>query len=383
MWRLGMRGLIGMGLAVATAGAQGAGTPRIPAVAQWSLSAAPTLTIGTEGDSSSEFTRIVGLLRTRDGAIHVNDFQSPLRIFGPDGKFRRSYARRGSGPGEAQFIFWFGESRDTLLLFDPGNARITRFRTDGTLIRTTPIPGALEQSTGMEGRTADGAWIAFLVPSMTGFERSTGVVRPPTSVAAFPPSLEGRPRILTTIPWDAMLHVPMGKGSTAAQPPFGASHVVAIGRNTVWIGDNATDSIRSFDPATGRIVATAHTPWPEVQVTRSMLNSERERRLARNISKEAKAITAAVFAGDNAPKTLPRYGGALVDADDHLWVSAYALPTDASVSWWIHDAAGRPIASIALPRRFRLFQAGRDWVLGSFSDDDNVETVQLYRLEKR
>ena len=28
--------------------------------------------------------------------IHVNDFQSPLRIFGPDGKFRRSYARRAN-----------------------------------------------------------------------------------------------------------------------------------------------------------------------------------------------------------------------------------------------------------------------------------------------
>lgn len=402
MWRARGRGaratwtscMASMLVALATMGAgsparlsaQGTAPSRPVAAAQWRLSASPTVTIGSEGDSTSEFVRIVRLLRTEDGAIHVGDFEGPLRIFGPDGRFRRSYARRGGGPDEVQFASWLGTWRDTLFVVDPGNARLARLRRDGTLIRTERLAGGVEQWGGVVGRTDAGEWIVELPPLGLDGPQQAGVHRWPVPIAVLASSMQGPPRLLATMPREASLELPVtsgGRGFVSSRPPFGPTLVVATGRRVVWIGDTATDSLRGFDVATGRVVARLRVPWPEVPVTRPLLNAERERRLARNRSKEAKAITARVFDGDYAPRTLPRYGAALVDADDQLWVGAYPMPAAATVPWMVYDAAGRPIASVALPQRFRLFQAGRDWVLGSYIDEDDVETVRLYRLEKR
>lgn len=43
---------------------------------------------------------------------------------------------------------------------------------------------------------------------------------------------------------------------------------------------------------------------------------------------------------------------------------------------------GRLLGTLRLPRNFEVFEIGADYVLGLARDDNDVETVELYRLER-
>jgi hypothetical protein len=48
----------------------------------------------------------------------------------------------------------------------------------------------------------------------------------------------------------------------------------------------------------------------------------------------------------------------------------------------VFDAEGRQLGTLAMPPRFRLTDAGPDYVLGVGRDDMDVEKVQLFRLDR-
>jgi hypothetical protein len=60
--------------------------------------------------------------------------QSRIVVFGPDGKYRHSIGRRGSGPGDFNLAGIKRIVGDTVYAFDPTLDRVTLFHTDGTLI---------------------------------------------------------------------------------------------------------------------------------------------------------------------------------------------------------------------------------------------------------
>jgi hypothetical protein len=67
----------------------------------------------------------------------------------------------------------------------------------------------------------------------------------------------------------------------------------------------------------------------------------------------------------------------------NLWVQEYRMPGDNTPPRWsVFDIDGIPLGEVAYPDGFSPLDIGSDYVLGVWSDADDVEHVQLYDLIK-
>ena len=91
-----------------------------------------------------------------DGRFYVVDSGSNrIAVFDESGAYVTSYGRRGSGPGEFEWMSWQGFVGDALSIFDSNLQRITRLGLDGELIEvitppTTRAMANLERAVGGE-----------------------------------------------------------------------------------------------------------------------------------------------------------------------------------------------------------------------------------------
>ncbi|MGH7581841.1 MAG: 6-bladed beta-propeller [Gemmatimonadales bacterium] len=65
----------------------------------------------------------------------------------------------------------------------------------------------------------------------------------------------------------------------------------------------------------------------------------------------------------------------LTDGSGRFWSHPYGQP-----SWTVYAADGKPIGSVALPPRFKVYAIGSDYVLGKLLDEDDVEHVEVLRV---
>ncbi len=130
-----------------------------PATRAWPDGTQPVieeqLRIGSAGgDAAYQFGQIAGLDVGPDGSLYVLDQQAgSIRVYDPSGQFVRDIGRSGSGPGElsqAAMGLMF-DQEGMLLVPDPLQQRINRFRTDGSpageymMVFTEGIPMKFEQ----------------------------------------------------------------------------------------------------------------------------------------------------------------------------------------------------------------------------------------------
>lgn len=115
-----------------------AGTPPT-----WSLERA--VVVGAIDAGPAAFGRIRSIVADGDGTIYVADnLANEVRVFGADGSYVRTIGRRGGGPGEFGDLYSLAWLGDELVAMDPRNARLGRFRKDGSWvqgIRHYPITG--------------------------------------------------------------------------------------------------------------------------------------------------------------------------------------------------------------------------------------------------
>ena len=96
--------------------------------------ATPTLSIGAvEGDEHERLYRVAAAQVLDDGSILiVNRGSQELRLYGPDGTHRRSFGRRGNGPGEFRMPIHVRRTGDTVSVWDYQLRRMSRFGLDRT-----------------------------------------------------------------------------------------------------------------------------------------------------------------------------------------------------------------------------------------------------------
>lgn len=82
------------------------------------------------------------------------------------------------------------------------------------------------------------------------------------------------------------------------------------------------------------------------------------------------------------PPTFPAHGSTLLDEEGQLWVEEFRKDEGAASRWIILSPDGAIIASLSLIPRFTPMHAGRDYVLGIWKDEMDVEHVRLHRLER-
>ena len=237
---------------------------------KWSLSPTPLTSIGGGSGASEMLTRVVTVRRLSDGRILLWEPRpASVRLFNTDGRFSRVFAREGGGPGEVRDAIWIGAVKDTILVFDRTQQRLTRFDSTGRVLSTAPLRiagGAVAYS--VIGRWPRGSFL--LRSSDPGYSgRGVSGVRRDSTWVAVADSAGQIVQRLFRVPGAASFTKRLsGGGAYVAQQPFGASGLVAVGGRTVWVGDNATPSIVQYD-ARGRAIQRVTVPFRSLSVDRN------------------------------------------------------------------------------------------------------------------
>lgn len=371
--------LLGLALALSLAACTSETSTPTASVAQWELDSA-AITIGRDERVEALLERVTGASRLPDGSILVADLgEAPLRRFGADGALLERTARRGPGPGEMIYLARMFRCGDALFTYDIEGRRISVLSLEGRYLREFrfAVPEGQQvpyiSACNQEGRFAHLGW-GSLRP-IAGTHRDTV----PVWTTAIP---DGPPTIIDSVPSSERWGQTYNGRVVGAMPlPFGKQPVVGIGRTRIYVGSGDTFTIRVYS-LDGTRVDSLHLDAPPQPVTPADIRDRIERYVLER-GESVRAQTERESAEIVYPATHGAFTDLVVDADDHVWVRAYAPPASTTVSWQVFAPNGRHTATAVLPRDLTVFEIGRDYVLGKYLDPvEEQPLVRLYRLRR-
>jgi hypothetical protein len=352
----------------------------------WQLSETPVLSIGElEGDPNYQLFQVYDARRLSDGRIVVaNSGSNELRFYDKKGRFKGATGRKGGGPGEFQGLadVW-ALADDSLLTYDFRNNRISVFDPSGEFVRS------------------------FQLQSLTGGKSSPGLVAPfadgslliHARTMEFSPQTEGGLRrdsvlYLRCDPTGALLdslgwfpgpewYVKSDEGIMAASSrAFGRSPVATAAADAFYFGSSDNYEIARYD-GTGELRRLIHRTHVNLGVTPDDIEGWIEERLAGMNDENQRTFWERLYADMPFPETMPAYERLLVDDEGSLWVEDYRRPADEQPRWTVFDPQGVMLGEVETPLNFQVYQIGSDFVLGRWTDELDVDHVQLYKLKGR
>lgn len=385
-WSVAILGIaLAPGLVVAprnTRGASGATTASQQSrAAEWSLSSSPLLSIGGGSNPNEALTRVVSLARLRDGRILLWEPRpASVRLFGANGRFIRTFAREGAGPGEVRDAVWIGLAGDTVLIFDRTQRRLTRFSPNGEVLTIVPFRVADNGHTySVIGRWQSGTYVLRSVDGGFSGLRADGVRRDSAWVALTDSGGGGLRRLVEFPGATTFTKATPNGGAYFSRQPFGDDGLTAIGKDVVWVGDNATPTLVGYDRL-GQPKYRVTVPFESTPVERRAADERREREMGTARSAAVQTLINAKYAA--LPKTTPYYNGIAVAPNGDLWVTSFAPYDKVAAQVAVLSPEGTIRARLRLPARFRVIQVDVDLVTGVYRDEDDVEYVQVYRIQR-
>jgi hypothetical protein len=367
--------------------------PRWKASETLHLAPEPSLVIGIQSGEMYEFSHIAGSARLSDGRIVVADGGSnTLRFFDSSGVFIKSAGGHGGGPGEFQNLQSFyvlpgdtlvaGGLRGDLSWFSgtgrylsqhtmvnpPINTGAAGFPVvlaplDGSGSRAvTAVPRALPRSVGAR-------WVDSITPVIVNGQnavtRSLSVV--PSMELAMS---EGNPKPVwfrsnATYASDGH-HFYLGFGTEYAIRVYSTSGVLQRILRRHWVPVRVTS----------KDIDTYVTEWGKRWIKSTGAAADAERESLRN---------------DVYARNVPAFSQFIADRVGRLWVreahlgdapgsgGLNTMPLVAS-TWSVFDDGGHWLGDVTMPARFFPRDIGADYVLGTALDDDDMQTVAMYRL---
>lgn len=323
----------------------------------------PVLVIRSEASSADPaFLRAADGVRVASGVVAIVDPLLPgVRFFGPTGLRLSAVGRLGTGPGEFQSPLWIGQcSGDSLFVRD--GQRMTVLSATGTFVRSYLLRGAPS---------------ALISCSLSG---TIAVVQLPRSLRANPAGVE--PRYIGAL-WlmdtrgdtsKTLGDIPLGETR-----PLGRLTRLAITADRLFVGTAESAFVDVLD-LNGRHLATVEVGGePRRPTTRN-----RERAIDRMLGDWTSGREEArrYLQQFPVPEGLPPYTELLADPAGGLWV-VRSSPGDSTTMVRVLTVDGRPRGDIALPADTRVFEVGRDYILGVYQTDDGTELVAMYRIRRK
>ena len=358
---------------------------------RWSLATTPTVLLGDGSSAAEEFDRITDAVRTPTGEIVVGDGATrELRVFSAAGAHLRTLSRSGEGPGEFRSLGPMSAAGDSLYVIErpPGPSLLHLFTASAGFVRRVRLR-ATNDRVGFSGiaRLANGA----LLVSRGGMRVVTpppvgALARDSMTLGLLDPAKESV-LWLGTFPGNTWLGYALPPGSAAVSQsltrfPFGSSIVYAAAGNRVWIGNSENGVIQIFD-AMGEPVGTTQAPVRARQLSREALEQSRSQTLASAMDPVAKARISAVYSQAARGGAAPYFSRFVPGPNDELWIESFQEAESAQTAVIVLDRAGAPLATLDLPPRATLLQAGTDYVLVMQRDRDDLETVAMYQVRRR
>lgn len=359
----------------------------VGAQATWVVDSTPILDVpGIRTGGTVNFGYAAGGIRLADGGLLIADrAENSIRVFDASGRLVRSMGRTGDGPDEFRSMMWVGRcGGDSLMIWDLGKRRATMVGATTSSMRQFTVPmGDTAQppfkfSCSSRGtmvyqstpRPLRGARPNADNPFIMSVANAVYVVGPDGAVL----------RRLGDLPGGEVVPMTSPSGGRGAAPrPLGrASHVAAIG-DAVAIS-SADSAFVSFVDATGK--STRH----DVPVTlRAPTQAEFDAAIEALASMSPAANrqeAISQLAAIPMPARLPPISALYSDTEGLLWVQT-TPPGGRALDFLVLQREGRLVARVRVPRGLTLFDIGRDYVVGSYTDSADEMHVAVFRLRRQ
>ena len=371
---------------------------RARAPAGWVVDSVPEFQIGeVGGDDPYLFSRIEGVQEFSDGRVVVLDRANcELRFFGADGVFLEQKGGRGEGPGEFQprsscdlepspgNDSLYVHVRSTVSLFD-GYGRFSR-----RVTASSWVGRILPRVFGVAGGRFLGHDRSLPLANENPAARTAGMAPEPAMAYYALFDLDtGRPVWEGSFQGAHEYRILEGAGDRLYYLPFDIWPAAIMGRDGFFLtlGENQGPEILEYDLSGGlrRIIRLAEAV---VAPSREQIGKLVEFRLAPwDPTPEDRELFTEVQLGDYAemplPEIMPAFSRLLVDEVGWLWAELYRFDVRAPKTWLVFDPNGEGHGSVDMPPDLDVRQIGRDFVLGVWLDELEVEYVRRHALTGR
>jgi len=355
------------------------------AQATWVVERAPILDVsGVSSSGAVTFANATGGTRLSDGRLLIADRgENSIRVLDATGKLLQSVGRTGDGPGEFRSMLWAGRcGADSLLIWDLGRRQATMIGSSGAIVRQFPVPatGDSAQSPFQFSCSPRGA-IAYRSAPRRGAPHPQNPNIMGVTAAAYRIRSDGSiAQRLGEVPAGEVVTMVSPNGGRGAVPrPLGRTSSVASLDDAVIISsaDSASVTIVRGDGRASHhalpisLRAPTRAEFDEaVQATASMAPPQMRQAVVQQM---------AVIP---PPERLPPISGLSVDSEGLVWVQT-TPPGAATLDFLVMQADGRIVARAQVPRGITLFEIGRDYLLGSYTDAGDEQHIVLYRLRRQ
>ncbi len=343
----------------------------------WTLSEEPLLAIGTvDGPDEYNLYRSVGAIRLADGRIVVgNGGSQELRFYSPEGSFLHASGGEGEGPGEFRSIgFIWRKGVDSLAVLDYRLLRISMFDESGMFGRAFRFSGGDRDMVFPHGIFGDGTVLASATVRDDGRYSETGSFRDLLDYQHF----DGEGVFLSKVvvlPGPELFSaiLPDGAGITTS-PRHGLTPWTVTGSETWHYGSSDAYELQEWS-AEGRLLRVLRLE-KERRPTPAQDIAEWEERV-RGMDSGRKQLWESLPVASH----LPAFEQVLLDRAGNLWMAEYLILDEAPV-WQVVSSEGHWLGSVTMPPGGRISEIGEDYVLGTWRDELDVETVRMYALLK-
>lgn len=344
----------------------------------WRVSERPILSIGSSDAEGPElFGSIEGAVRLGSGTVVVADGKSlELRVFSPTGRHLKTSGRRGGGPGEFRSISVMQRcAGDSVFVYDAALFRMSVFSPDGEYSRAVPMQEWMPNGLPPYDFWCHHGGVLAFVHRTADRPRNEGPLRHNVEISIV--DRNDSSTSLGTFPASEMYF----KAPAAGPRHLGKKTTVAVGSNSVYVGTGDAFEVATFS-FRGERTGTLRAARAPIPVTPAQVTTYIKEFIASRPSRVNTSRYEQYFRDLSWPKVYPAYARLMVDGSDNLWIEEYPIPGRDIRQWTIYANSGVRIAMISLPKRFRLLEAGRDYVLGVWRDQDDVDYIKVYKLVK-
>lgn len=337
--------------------------------------------IGGQSDTAElEFIGPIVAVRLPGGEILAAGWaNTELRLFSGRGEWLRSIGGRGSGPGEFEGLGYVYLKEDGgFVTYEPASRRVQTFSSAGRfrdfhVLSASPDEGSPNVVGALSGDdlliatsyAVDTAATAMLVPNRLRYYRFV------LSTGRFIRLLE--------VPGATYIRHPFRPQLRIAILPFAQPTLVVPGPRGGLLTSTPTGLGVNVHDSTGRIRMSMRLEVPD----RPLENTDRRRaaaELTRNMAPAMRAAVKRLVVSARVPRSRPASTALLRAPDGKVFVQHFGTPTIPSVTVSIFGSDGKWEQDLTLPRPMLLSQAGSDFLVGTYVDEDDYYHIVVLRL---
>jgi hypothetical protein len=354
-------------------------------VPTWQLSARPTLDIGDDANVNTQFNGVTGLLRMPGGEIVVaNGTSQELRVFSPTGAYVRTLtSTTRSGAMRSLDRIWRGG--DTIYAAEilPDESNVWVFTLGGPVAKRR-IGASNAGGIYPVERFPDGHFVVSAASRRTS-QAPIGL----TFIDSLPLGLvtlgDLVPKWIGALRNEKLTMQNIGRGRggggrTTVAYPYGRSTSYAVSGDRLWLGDSETGTITQHT-SSGRGLAIFSAPTPTRALDTAAIRRVRASLLSDAMNWNDRARVDGFYSLP-FPRNAPRFSRFVPGANGEMWIEVFREDPASARGHVVVDRSGSTLARVVTPPRFTLLEVGASEVMGILVDDDGLEHVVRYALNR-